>query len=529
MESQNTLIIGWDGAPFTEVQRWLDEGRLPNLAALADNGYFGPLETVPYVMSPCAWSTFLTGKNAGKHGVFDFYANDFREGQYFRNPIDATARKEPELWDIFNAQQQAVGSINVPVTYPATEMDEFMIGGVLSPGVNDPQFAYPSDFLSNYDGLDDYLIDLDFGKHDNREDFIDRVHEMVDRRTELILHCIDQGKDIDALLAVFTSPDRLAHYFWHFQDSEHPYRQTESDEALETYRNVVRELFEKLDEKLGLIVDRYEQQYGEPLNVAVVSDHGMDSLEHMFFVNQWLAQEGYLVFKDSEEEIDASELPEQKQYVFGKVDWEQTQAYSIGKAGDIYLNLEGREPDGIVSPDRYEEVRSEIAEDLRDTVDPRTGEPIVDYVSPREDLFDGPYVDTAPDLLVSLLDGYYSLGYLFEDKVFMRNDREDTPFVSGIESGSGIVCQSGPAFAQRDEPVEFGLVDYVPTLLHALGLALPPDTDGNVVTELVADSQRGSDVLTLSGDQGELSRPGGSERTGTAESVKERLEDLGYK
>jgi predicted AlkP superfamily phosphohydrolase/phosphomutase len=527
--SNPSLIIGWDGAPFDLVQEFINDGAVPTLERITEMGYFGPLDTVPYVMSPCAWSTFLTGKNAGKHGVYDFYANDFREGQYFREPIEADARKEPELWKLLNAQDQSAGIINVPVTYPADELDEYMVAGVLSPGTDDERFTYPPDLLDGFDGLDEYLIDLDVGKRDNKTNFIDRVHEMVEARTELILQCIEEVEDVDVLLAVFTSPDRLAHYYYHFQDESHPYRETETEETLKQYRTVMRDLFELLDEKLGLIIERFEEQYDEEVNVSVISDHGMDSLEEMFFVNQWLAEEGYLVFNNQHQEIDAEELPTEKQYVFGQVDWEQTTAYSIGKAGDIYLNLDGREPQGTVPQSEYERVRSEIAEDLRNLTHPKTGDSVVKSVTPREHHFEGPYTEIAPDLLVSLDNGYFSLGYLFEERMFMRNDRTDTPFVSGIEDGPGILCQTGPSFASRDDHVEAGLIDYIPTLLQALDLELPSDVDGRVVEELVDETRRGSDVATLS-EEAEKSASGTNESTdGVADSVEDRLEDLGYK
>lgn len=522
--TEPVLIVGWDGAPFTDVHDWIADGRLPNLERIAGDGYFGPLNSVPYVMSPCAWSTFLTGTNAGKHGVFDFYATDFRDGTYFREPIDARNREQPELWELLNAQDRSAGFLNVPVTYPAADLDEFMVSGVLSPDVHDPEFASPEGFLDDYEDLDDYLIDLDVGKDDDRDEFLDTVHRMVERRADLALHCVEQCDDIDVFMVVFTAPDRLSHYFWHFHDEAHPYRETESEATLSEYQDVLLELFELLDEKLGELYSAFEETVVEPGSVAVVSDHGMDSLDTMFFVNQWLADRGYLTFAEGEEEYGPEELPDQKEYVFGRVDWSETQAYSIGKAGDIYVNLEGREPEGSVAPEDYESVRSAIADDLRKLSDPETGEEVLADVTPREEVFDGPYTETAPDLLVTLMGGYYSLGYLFEGETFLRNARPDAPFVTGIEDGPGIVCQSGPLFSQRAiDSVDFGLIDYVPTLLHGLGLNCSPEMDGRVVTELVESS---GDV-SLDPDLAK-----GTERTPSedvSESVEQRLKDLGYR
>ena len=144
-EADNTvLLVGWDGAPFELISDLLEEDRLPTLSGLRDDGYFGPLETVPYIMSSCAWSTFLTGKNAGKHGVFDFYSNEFREGTYFREPIDSSTRDGPDLGELLNDRDRTISQINVPMTYPVPEVDEFAIGGMISPGISFTNLTPPA-------------------------------------------------------------------------------------------------------------------------------------------------------------------------------------------------------------------------------------------------------------------------------------------------------------------------------------------------------------------------------------------------
>jgi predicted AlkP superfamily phosphohydrolase/phosphomutase len=524
--NDSSLVIGWDGAPFHLIKPLIDRGELPNLERIVDNGYFGPLETTPYVMSPCAWSTFLTGKNAGKHGVLDFYSNEFREEKYFREPVNARDRQAREFWELYNDQDRSVGTINIPVTYPAADMDQFQISGVLAPSVYDDNFVTPDEFLSDFDSLDEYLIDLDMGKDDDKDEFLAKIQKMVEKRTELIKYAIRESDDIDVLLALFTSPDRLSHYFWHFHDESHPYRETESEEDLDKYQNALTNLFKTLDDELGEIRETFEAEYGSNTNIAVVSDHGMDSLETMFFVNEWLSRNGYLTFKDDPEEFDSEELPSEKEYVFGNVDWENTDAYSIGKAGEIYINLEGREPTGSVSPEDYDEVRESIIDDLESLTDPSTGENVTESIQPRENLFEGPLTEKAPDIFVTLSDGCYSLGYLYNERMFQRNNQAGAPFVTGIEDKPGIMCQSGPAFRDSEDQVEMGLADYFPTLMHAMGLDIPEDLDGRVAEELLADSYRENQVVYREGQ--EMNRQTTEDDSETADSVKDRLEDLGY-
>jgi predicted AlkP superfamily phosphohydrolase/phosphomutase len=522
------LVVGWDGAPFSLISELVEAGELPTLERIAEEGYFGPLNTVPYVMSSCAWSTFLTGKNAGKHGVYDFFANEFDEGSYFRQPIDATEREVNELYRILNDHDYSVGMINVPTTYPAPDVGEFFVSGILSPSTDDSRFVSPPDFLDDFDGLDEYQIDLNVGKDDDRDEFLDVLNSMVDNRADLTRYAIHESDDPDFFFTVFTAPDRLSHYFWHFTDEDHPYFATESLTAREKYGDVLVDLFKKLDDELAEIIDAFNEEHVEEPVVAIVSDHGMDSLDRIFFVNKWLRQQGFLTFKKETEVFDNERLASEKEYIFGKVDWENTQAYSVAKAGDIYVNLEGREPEGSVPEEEYESVIRSIDQDLRDYGDPETGEKVIETVERKDEVFTGPHIDKAPDLHITLSNGYYSLGQLYgdRDQVLMTNDDEDLPFVTGIEDGAGILALSGPDI-ESDEQVQFGLEDFLPTLLYKFGLPVDDDFDGRVVEGLFSDS--------FCADNPVETKPGG---TGTdredvttdegREKVKDRLEDLGY-
>lgn len=531
-ERERVLIVGWDGAPYPLVRDMLESGDLPNLESIVDDGYFGPLETVPYVMSSCAWSTFLTGKNAGKHGIYDFYASDFRGDSYFRNPINASARDSRDLGDILSEHGLSLGRVNVPLTYPARPVDGFTVTGMLTPSKDSEGFCYPPDFLHDFEELERYRIDSGEGKDADKDEFLADVDAVVEGRMELVLYALENSSDLDVYFAVFTSPDRLSHYYWHFEDETHPFRRNESPEDLERYRNVIRDLFRDLDEKLGEVVDRFRANYGDPM-VAVVSDHGMTSLKRVFHVNKWLARNGYLTFKDefdgSAVDDDVEEiLDDRVEYIFGKVDWKNTTAYAIGKRGAIYVNQKGREPRGIVDPEDREDVIANLEADLREVVDPETGERIVEAVQTREELFHGDHVEEAPDILLRLSDGYYPFGYAFElekPDLVSTNDWPDMPFVTGIEDGDGILAVAGDRIDPDCEKLDVGLVDFAPMLLHYLGLPVPDDMDGEVPLSLFDDDY--TDAVEYQPAAAAESR---AEELSSEEeeTVKDRLEDLGY-
>lgn len=525
------LLVGWDGAPYELLEELLEDGELPTLRRLASEGYFGPLETVPYVMSSCAWSTFLTGKNAGKHGVFDFYSNEFREGTYFREPIDSTARDGPDLGVLLNDRDRDMGQVNVPMTYPVPEISDFAIGGMISPGVDADGFVHPSDFLDGYDDLSEYRIDVGEGKDTDRDTFLEAVEATVESRWEMACYCLEHSNDLDVFFIVFTCPDRLSHYFFHYYDEEHPFRTNEKSEDLERYADVLPDLYRDLDNKLADLVDRFRAEYGEDTLTCVVSDHGMRSLERIFHVNKWLERHGYLSFKeefDTNDEEISEKLDDRVQYIFGKVNWEETAAYSMGKRGAIYVNLQGREPAGSVPAEEYDAVVASLREDLAEVVDPKTGENVIEAVRSQEDLFHGQHIDRAPDILLTLEEGYYPFGYAFElekPNLFSTNDWPEMPFVLGIEDGDGIFAVSGPGITSEAAGIDVGLEDVTPFLLHYLGHSVPDDMDGSVPHDLFAEgatrdvSQETTDARTDNDDRDD---------TDTDRRVKDRLQDLGY-
>lgn len=528
-EEGAVLLVGWDGAPHDLIAEMLETGDLPNLEGVVEDGYFGPLETVPYVMSSCAWSTFLTGKNAGKHGIFDFYANNFRGGTYFREPIDATARAGRDLGLLLNDRGRTIGQVNIPMTYPAPAVDEFAVTGMISPGTDSDGFVHPSDFLNDYGPLSEYRIDVSEGKDADRGTFLDAIDATVASRMDLACYCFERSDDLDVFFVVFTCPDRLSHYFFHFLDEEHPFRVNETLDDLVRYADVIPNLFRDLDELLGELIEAFQAEHENAL-ISVVSDHGMRSLERVFHVNKWLAQAGYLTFKpefDGPANI-SEKLDDRVEYIFGKVDWAETTAYAMGKRGAIYINLDGREPEGTVSSENYDDVIASIESDISHVVDPATNDRVVEDVLTREELFHGKYLDRAPDLLLRLTSGYYPFGYAFElsePNLFSTNDWPDMPFVTGIEDGAGILALSGPGIAADAEDLEVGLVDMAPFLLHYLGHTVPADMDGEVPVDLL-EATDADDVRFGNGgpsDSGERSRNHEAD-----ERVKDRLEDLGY-
>lgn len=477
--SKKTLVIGWDGAPYDKISSWITQENFKNLGKLVNAGVFGPLETTKLTISSCAWTTMLTGKNAGKHGIYDFFGTNFVGDSYFREPINSKWRRAKALWNYMNEYGYRIGTVNIPITYPAEKVQGFMVGGMMSPGVDAPGFTYPVNLLKNYPRLKDYRIDIEGAKHLNRNKFIYEVHKTMEERFELFKYLI-RKENVDLFFGVFTSSDRFSHYMWHFFDPEHPYRKNENEEEIRKYENSLLELYRQLDVYLGELIEEFGAD-----NVMVVSDHGFASIYKYFEFNKWLHLNGYLKFKPKSmwTEFKHGKLNPKRTYIYGKVDWSNTIAYMIGKRGSVYINLEGREPRGIVKKEEYEDVVEELIKEIKKIKDPETGEYIVEDAVSKEEIFHGPYVNEAPDILTFFKDKYASIGYIMDldsDSLFLVNDNPEQELELGIERYPGIIVASGTDY--RNIQIKNAWIgDITPTLLHSYGIERPKDMDGKVL------------------------------------------------
>lgn len=543
------LVIGIDGATFDLLRPWTEEGDLPTLATLMSEGAQGPLEsTLPPVTSP-AWPTFATGKNPGKHGVFDFIQP---LGGAFEL-VNASSLREPTVWEMLSEAGRSVGIMNVPVTYPPRPVNGFIVGGMLSPMAG--EFTYPADFLDQYgDGgsgkaLQPYRIAPGVQyKEGNEETFTADLLDLVERRGEYALRLMEDYPQ-DFLMFHFQATDVLQHALWKAVDPSHPrYDPDFAARVAPTFK----EIYRRIDAYIGRMLDRL----GNDTTVFVMSDHGFGSLHHTVNLNLFLLDRGLLKLKNGAwTQLKASlfrvgltpasiwqiiERTGLQNYVwqvskstrnkvvskflsFNDVDWSRSLAYSIGHVGQIYINLRGREPHGIVEPGaEYDAVRQRVGETLRDLRDPRTGEPMVDHVIPGDQVVHGPYASRGPDLHL-VLDGYRAVAFpLFaaDRRVVTQQIRGD----SGCHRRHGILIGWGRGIRAGATLTDARIMDLTPTILHLMGLPVPRDMDGGVLTAAL--------TLDRSVEYEEVQTTGANAQVGlsaeeTAE-VEERLRSLGY-
>jgi predicted AlkP superfamily phosphohydrolase/phosphomutase len=547
------LVVGLDGVPLGLIKTWAGEGKLPTFQRLMDQGVVGELKsTVPPTSGP-SWSTFMTGKNPGKTGIYDFLYR--QDGTYIFPPVNASQRDGQALWRLLSDQGRSVGVVNVPMSYPVEEVNGYMISGWMTP-YSAQDFSYPPDLWRKLkDEIGYYTIyPTETFAESRRESFFKASDDLLDLRSSTISYLMDRYPT-DFFMAVVFDTDRILHQLWHYLDPGHPWR--EGGDSADKSGPVVR-YFQRVDEKLGEIVGRAD----EDTLVIILSDHGMGPAHNFIVLNNWLLDVGLLQvkrdpFRQLKRQLfrmgftlrnvhriaDRMGLAKHAEYKglysmdylmklvflsFLDVDWSRSKAYSFGRhLGSIYLNVKGREPEGVVEPGReYEEVREQVIHLARQFVDPRTGEPLIGEILKREDVYEGPYLERAPDLILRPRD---ERDIFFGLADFGSNITVDTVYrYSGMHRDYGLLVMSGKGVRKGTSVEGAGIQDLAPTILYAMGCPIPGDMDGRVLTEVFTEDFR-AQVPLVSGEGGSSREIRESVYSKEAEDeIKERLRGLGY-
>ncbi len=534
------LIIGFDGATFDLIRPWVAEGHLPNLGRMMADGVYGDLlSTLPPVTSP-AWPTFMTGCNPGKHGVFDFIQP---HGENF-TLVNATRIRQPTMWQRLSDAGYRVGVMNVPVTYPPAKINGFMISGLLSPSVD--RASEPADLLKRYERVcGPYRVTPNIQyKEGNESPFIDDLYDLIRTRGEWALQLLEH-EDADVLMVHFIAMDIMKHALWRFMDYGHPRYEPSP------YEHAIRDGYRLVDTYIGRLMDKLPAD----ASTIVMSDHGFGPLRNMVNLNVFFMEKGLMKLKRDPwtqlkalafrwgitpsaayqiiaklgmQNLVARVSKNTRNNVIGRflsfdsVDWSRTIAYSMGHVGQVYLNVAGREPHGIVTIAEFAQRRQDVIDALQELAD-ENGRPILSQVINGDTTYHGPYAGKGPDLHL-VLDDYNMIAcplFATEGKVMTHQIRGD----SGCHRREGIFLARGPKIRQGVVLEANSLLDLAPTIMHLLGEAVPEVMDGRVVLEIFNEAQ---DVVYK---ERELTTELATEEGFAADEeaqVEDRLRGLGY-
>jgi len=485
-------MIGLDGLNPDLVYQWKDE--LPNLNKLMDQGIYGRIKSTAPPITPQAWSCVLCGKNPGHFGYWDFtYRNDYSYGQ--PELVNSTVRDErtDTLYKILSEHGKKVAIINVPVTYPPPEIPNgYSISSFMTPSL-DRQFTYPASLKEEIKKIiGEYIIDastsnMNFRQMD-KETVLKRIYDMDKQRFELTNYFI-KDKKCDFVFTVVMGTDRIPHLFYRYFDKNH-IRYTPHPK----YKDALKSRYKFCDGNLGEIVNLLDENTA----VIVLSDHSVQKLDGRINLNEWLIQEGYMRLKTKPKQLTP--------LMRADIDWSQTKAWATGYTGQLYLNVRGREAQGIIDPQDYDKFLDEIAEKLKSITDEK-GKKLDTKIYKRKDIHFGDYAKFGPDLFIYFDNCRWNTSELIGyDSIYSY----DTP--KGPDDGGhgpyGFFAMAGSGVPNLGELSNVDLLDVAPTVLQLMEIAVPSDMEGR---SLIAEKK----VYTEEEKEGE-------------EEIKERLRGLGY-
>ena len=563
--TSRVLVIGLDGATFDALRPLLERGSLPHLEALMAKGCWGRLSSTVPPFTAAAWSAFSTGKNPGQHGVISFRIRDrFNYDVRGSGFVDAR-RLDETLWEILSTAGKQVGIVNVPLTYPARPVNGYMVTGMLTPP-GAKQFTYPAEFVKNLG--QDYVVDMDFIRNRatlRRRDFssktemLGQIRHMSRTRARVSARLL-RNEPWDFFMVVFTSTDRVLHFFWDDLTAMTAQGGPGAKEPKDTIQRELLAYFRELDEGIGQLLD----QAGPSTTVLVISDHGFGPAPtRRLYLNVWLEQLGLLQRRGSEGIFDLEHwrvmvgrnkpikallrrlLPQSTQDGVKAMtesrskeilDWSKTRAYYVPiyfHVCGIEINLAGERREGIVQPgEEYETLCDQIVREAGRLIDPRDDRPIVEMAIRREELYYGPCVDEFPDVILVLNPDYVVASSLAGSSLVEPHPHHHRP---GEHRQDGIFIAAGPSILPQSELPNLNLLDVPPTILYAMGLPVPSSFDGRVLEEtfdpiclsthpILIQDLGGSPSLSDSSES--LAESGYSEEEEA--SIEERLRELGY-
>lgn len=462
-KAEKLLVIGLDCAPPRLVFEDF-RGDMPVVSSLMDAGLYGPMRSCDPPITIPAWTVMTSGKSPGRLGMYGF--RNRADHSYDRMIIaDASRVREDRVWDILSRRDRGVVLLGVPQTYPPSWVRGCVVADFLAPDT-DSNYTFPLPLKNEIrDAVGDYIIDVKNFRNDDKEQLIRSIHKMTDTRFRLARHLMAR-KPWDFFMMVEMGPDRMHHGLWRHHDPEH-----RGHDPASPFRNAMRDYYKALDAHIGALLEAVDRSRTA---VIVVSDHGARRLEGGVCINEWLIREGYLSLKSKPEGAARIEDCE--------IDWAKTRAWaSGGYYGRLFINVAGREPQGVVPQSGYEALRGELVARIAAIPDPQ-GRTMNTRVLRPEELYDE-CRGVPPDLFIYFDDlAWRSVGTVGGGAI--HTFENDTGPDDANHDFHGIFILSAPGLAPQGQVPEIKIIDIAPTMLALLGEPAPRDMQGRAISFL---------------------------------------------
>lgn len=455
---RKVLVIGLDCAPGGIVFDRRHE--LPVLKELIENGLYGNLTSSDPPITIPAWMVMCTGKDPGRLGLYGFR---HRKDYSYRDIWIATSYsiKEKAVWNIIGESGGESCLVSIPPSYPPYSIAGNLISCFITPG-EEKEYTYPPELRQEIEEkFGSYIFDVVF-RTDEKDKLLEQTYEMTAKRFEVMNYLI-RRKPWDFFMFVEIGVDRIQHAFWKYMDPDH-HLYVKGNK----YESVIMDYYKDLDKKIGELLSNVD----EDTIVLVASDHGAKRMKGAFCVNEWLIDQGDLVVKERHKSPISLDKVE--------IDWARTKAWGWGGYyARLFLNIEGREAQGIIPPHDYEKERDALVEKVKALRGPEGEEWKTRILKPQEYFKEtrGDY----PDLMVYFDDLYWrSAGTLgHKTKYLLEND---TGPDDAVHAQQGIYVLYDPQNRAKKRK-DAHILDIAPTILHSMGISIPEDMEGHVISE----------------------------------------------
>lgn len=526
------LVIGMDCGSWNVIQPLVNQGKLPTFKRLMENGVWGNLRSCEYFFTSPAWKCYSTGKNPGKLGAIGWW--DFDKNNRKISLVSSNSFRSRELWDILGEHGFESGIINMPLTFPPRP-----IKGILVTGPPHPEegCTYPPELEKE--------IKQDGFRINPRFDLIIDRDKAIPEIAEIIKKCLDVGQklikkyDLTFFQLVVFHTDEIQHHFW-----------KEMEQGDSKYGKVIEECWKLVDSGIHKLLD----SVNEDCYVFLMSDHGATASKGAFKLNVWLNLKGYLRIKGSSlrnvtenirlrtgfpyhmkfplslagnviirfgkaflsrgQQSRAREKLRQAQNIL----WEKTAAIASDQ-NCIYVTVN----------DNHFELESKLIEEIKNLRNPKSGEKVVKDVKRKEEIFEGKHLHLLPDLIIIPEDGYTLVSHPTHGAALDIWDFSRTGW-SCTHKLNGIFLAHGPTIKKGQKIDEATIYDLAPTILHILGIPVPKDIDGQVLTSIFEENSdpRNRPVVFDYREEADIEKRENKYSSSEEEDIARRLKNLGY-
>ncbi|MGD1904963.1 MAG: alkaline phosphatase family protein [Leptolyngbyaceae cyanobacterium] len=494
-QSAPLVILGLDAGDPGLIQRWVEAGCLPNLAALMQRGSWGPVTGPELIFEDGVWVNLFSGASAGDHG-YHYFRQLTKPGSYGLHPVWGPDFDCAAFWADLKGTQHKVAIIDAPEVFPIEGLKGIQLAdwAVHRPLV--PPSAQPTQLLNSVKKIFGKQINIceDFDSTpDSDEKTYRRLIERVQKKGHLCRQLWAQDA-YDLMVAVFAESHTGGHQLWDYQAGD------------SSLRDGVKSIYQAIDKEIGLIL----QQLPAEANVFVVSPVGLfDQYPSGGLMADFLLKLGYRTLPEpGEQPLSLSPmdilrriLPESVRIALsqflsretrerllsaqfqGATDWAKTTVFMIPSEFTSYLhvNLKGREPEGIVAPGKnYEDLLRRLQRDLEQLIDPKSGEPAVQQVIRPRELFGENAHPTLPDVVVKWRPGPYFMETVIHPQAVLTQEKPEF-FRGSDHHQTGFFAAAGPAIAANGRLDSVALRDLAPTFLSLLGRPVPTTMSGRVL------------------------------------------------